>query len=119
MATRAVMKESWKWRSGRERDLVVAHRPSGRGGNTPHTFGDDERIAAEDDRDVVMPGGEAAAFEVVEAELTLEVFIQALGAVSLLDEPHEPLPATGRRHRREEVLGRLALAVRPLDDEPH
>ena len=54
MAMRAVMKESWKWRSGRERDLVFFQPPSGRGGKAPHTFGDDERVAAEDDGDVVM-----------------------------------------------------------------
>ncbi len=55
MASLKVMKESAKWRSGREAERVVSHRPSGRGGETPHTFGDDERVAAESDRDVMMP----------------------------------------------------------------
>jgi hypothetical protein len=31
-------------------------------------FGDQERIAGEDDGDVVMPSGEGATFEVIQAE---------------------------------------------------
>ena len=34
----------------------------------PHTFGNDERVAAQDDRDVMVPAGKPAAFVVVEAE---------------------------------------------------
>ena len=36
----------------------------------PRAFGDDERVAAEDDRDVMMPTGEPSAFVVIEAEFT-------------------------------------------------
>jgi hypothetical protein len=45
MASRTVMKLSWKWRSGLELLRVGFIRPSGRGGKIPHAFGDDERIA--------------------------------------------------------------------------
>jgi hypothetical protein len=71
MASLKVMKESEKWRSGRESERVVDHRPSGRGGKTPHTFGDDEHVAAESDGDVMMPAREPSALEVVETELPL------------------------------------------------
>ncbi len=46
IASRMVAKLSAKWRSGRERLRVVFQRPSGRGGKMPHTFGNDERVAA-------------------------------------------------------------------------
>jgi hypothetical protein len=67
----------------------------------------------------MMPGRKAASLEVVKPALALEILVQALGAVPFLDEPHELLPAAARRQRAKEILGRLALAVRPLDDEPH
>jgi hypothetical protein len=50
------MKLSEKCRSGRERLRLVSHRPSGRGGNTLQAFGHDERVAAEGDGDVMVPG---------------------------------------------------------------
>jgi len=59
-ASRAVIKESGKCRSGRERLRVAASWPSIRGGKTPHAFSDDEREAAEHDGDVVMPAGYVA-----------------------------------------------------------
>ncbi len=64
------MKLSAKCLSGLELVRVVFHRPSGRGGETPHAFSDDERVAAEGNGDVVVPAGEAPAFEVVEPELS-------------------------------------------------
>jgi hypothetical protein len=56
------MKLSWKCRSGRELLRDVFQRFSGRGGEMPHTFSDDERVAAEDDGDVVVPAGKSSAF---------------------------------------------------------
>src|SRR5262245_47275055 len=55
MASRIVANESSKWRSGRAVERVVFFLPSGRGGKMPRTFGNDERVAAEDDGDMVMP----------------------------------------------------------------
>jgi hypothetical protein len=55
IANLTVMNESLKWRSGRDRERWTSLRPSGRGGKTPHTFSDDERVAAEGDRNMVMP----------------------------------------------------------------
>jgi hypothetical protein len=68
MASRAVMKLSWKWRSGREELRVGLSRPSERGGETPHVFGNNERVAAQSHGDVVMPAGEATAFIMVQAD---------------------------------------------------
>src|SRR2546426_11598616 len=69
IAIRALMKLSGKWRSGRERLRLGLRRPSGRGGETPHAFRNDERVAAQSDRDMVMPTAELSSFEVVEPEL--------------------------------------------------
>ena len=71
MASRAVAKESTKCRSGRDVNLTGRGLPSLRGGKMPHTFGDNERVAAEDDGDVVVPAREGAAFEVVEPDSPL------------------------------------------------
>src|SRR5580658_4748644 len=82
-------------------------------------FCDDERVAGEHDRHVVMPAGVPAAFIVIEAKFALEVLIGALGAPTLHHDAHELLP----RHlvdgeRAEEVVRRLGLTVAPLDQEP-
>ena len=90
IASLAVMKLSVKWRSGRERERVVGQRPSGRGGKTPHAFSDDERVAAESDRDMVVPAVEAPPFEVVEPQLALEIFVDALRAPALHHDTNEP-----------------------------
>jgi len=49
------MKESAKWRSGRDLERVVAILPSSRGGKSADSLGDDEGVAAEDDGDVMVP----------------------------------------------------------------
>src|SRR5207248_937089 len=46
----------------RSRGRVGSSLPSVRGGKTPHAFSDDEREAAEHDRDVVVPAGKAPSF---------------------------------------------------------
>jgi hypothetical protein len=49
----------------------------------PHSFGNDERVAAQDDRDVVVPAGKPPAFVVVEPQLVLEILIGAFDAPAL------------------------------------
>src|SRR4051812_47396743 len=98
------MKESAKWRSGRDADRVGTSFPSGRGGKTPHPFRNDERVAAQDDGDVVMPAREGAALEVVQSELALELFVRALGAPAFLDGAHDLLLRHAPRQRREDEL---------------
>ena len=49
----------------------------------PHTFGNDERVAAQDDRDVMAPAGKSPAFVVVESQLVFEILIGAFGAPAL------------------------------------
>ena len=51
----------------------------------PHTFSDDERVAAEDDRDVMVPTGKGASLEVVKPEFPLEILVGALGAPPFLE----------------------------------
>jgi hypothetical protein len=56
-----------------------------------HTFGNDEREAAEDNRDVVMPSGIRTPLEVIETQLAFQLFIHALRAPTLFSD--------GCRHR--------------------
>src|SRR5262245_6866132 len=114
MANRIVMNESWKCRSGRARDRVIATGPSTRGGEMPHAFGNNERVAAEDDGYVMMPSGKRAPFEVVETELSFELFVGALRAPPLLEQTDDLLPAHATRQRRQGEFGRLRLAFGPL-----
>ena len=65
----------------------------------PHAFGDDERVAAEGHRDVVMPTREAPSFEVVETKLALEIFVDALGPPPL----HHDADELSLRHARGRV----------------
>ena len=71
MTRRQVMKESTKCRSGRDGALVGFSLPSARGGETPHTLRNDESVAAQYDRDVVVPAGKRAPLEGVESQLPL------------------------------------------------
>jgi len=80
------MNESAKWRSGLDLVRTSLTSPSGRGGKSEDPLGGDEGVAAQRYRDVVVPAREAASFEVVEAQLALEVFVGALGPIPLLDE---------------------------------
>src|SRR4051812_42191272 len=75
IARRKVMKLSAKCRSGREGERAVGQRPSGRGGETPHTFSDDERVAAKSDGDVMMPALEPPSLEVVQSKLAFEILV--------------------------------------------
>src|SRR5262245_20999724 len=97
IARRAVMKLSSKWRSGREGLRVGFQRPSGRGGKTPHAFGNDEREAAQHDGDVVMPTGVSPTLVVIESQFAFEVFVYALGAPPLHDEANKLLFGHSRR----------------------
>src|SRR5512134_2364171 len=89
IARRTVMKLSWKWRSGRERLRVVFQRPCGRGGETPRAFGNDERVAAENDRDMVVPAWKPSSLVVIDAELSFEVLIDPLRPPSLHHDSQE------------------------------
>ena len=118
IVNRAVTKLSGKWRSGREVLRTVVHRPSGRGGKTPHAFSNDERVAAESHRDVVMPTWKAPPFEVVEPEFAFEILVGALGAPPLHHDADELLLGHPLRKSGQEVIGRLRLILAPLDQQP-
>ena len=112
------MNESWKWRSGRERERQSFCGPSGRGGKTLRTFSDDERVAAEHDGDVVMPAGKSSTFVVVQAELALEILVGALDAPAIFYRSYESAQRGLARQRREIELRGCGLTVGPFDDEP-
>src|SRR5580700_2259918 len=118
MASRAVTKESSKWRSCLALERIASTRPSARGGKMPQALAKDECIAAENDGDVVIPAAKGATFVVVQSELALEIFIYALGSPSLLGDPYKLL-STPRlvRPGQRVVRGRL-LVGRPFDQEP-
>src|ERR1700685_4606246 len=84
----------------------------------PQALAEDERIAAKDDGDVVMPSAEGPPFVVIQSELSLEVLIHALGAPALLGDPDELFAAVRFAHPRERVVRRRVLALGPLDQEP-
>src|SRR5258706_15911947 len=112
------MNESLKWRSGRDLERTVSTHPCGRGGKSADAFSDHESIAAEDDGDVVVPARERAAFEVVEAELALEIFVHAFGAPALFEQANDFFFAHATWQRRKQELTRLLLVFGPLGDEP-
>src|ERR1700722_509612 len=116
-AMRTVMKESAKGRSGRRAERVVPTRPSGREGKMAKLLSDHEGVTTEREGDVVVPPAQAAAFEVVEPQLTLHVLVEAFRAPALLEDAHHLLGAelSGDRHQRE--VGGLGLALGPLDNE--
>src|SRR5262249_17979797 len=90
-----------------------------RGGKMPRAFSDDERVAAEDKRDVVMPSGERATLEVIESELALEVFVGALGSPALHHDADDLLLSLASREGGEHELRGSLFALGPLDHEPH
>src|SRR5262245_39617293 len=115
---RTVTKESAKWRSGRVADRLNGTGPCRRGGKIAGALGDHEGEAAEHDGNVMMPTGEGAALEVVEAEFALQVLVHALGSPALLEDAHDLLLAHLVWQRAERKLGRLSLVLGPLDDQP-
>ena len=112
-----MISESWKWRSGREADRTGVLRAESRGGKGPRSLGGEEGEAAERDGDVVVPAAEAAAFEVIEAELAFEVLVDPLGAPPFFQEVHE-LDEGHALVRGEVEVERRVVVVAPLADEP-
>src|SRR5580658_9551237 len=70
---------------------------SGRGGKSADPLGGDEGVATEHDRNVMVPADEAAALVVIEAELALELLVDALCLPPLLDGAHDELLAHATR----------------------
>src|SRR5580704_6809951 len=66
----------------------------------------------------MVPASEGAPLEVVEAKLALHLFVGPLRTPALLDGADDVLLAHPARERGEDVLGRLRLALGPLDHEP-
>src|SRR5690606_22237388 len=77
-----------------------------------------EGVAAEDDRDVMVPAHEGATLEVIEPELTFQVFVHPLCPPAFLDDADEPLVTHAARQGREIKLHRLLVVGWPLDHQP-
>ena len=84
----------------------------------PHTFGNDERVAAKDDRDVMVPAGKAPAFVVVEPEFVFEILIRAFDSPALHHSSYELLLRRSSRQRAEETVRWRVLVVAPFDQQP-
>src|SRR6202044_1028300 len=111
MARRAVMKESSKWRSCRALERIARTRPSARGGEMPQALAEDERVAAEDDGNVMIPAAEGPPFVVIQPQLAFEVLVHSLGAPAFLRDPHELLSTRRLAHPRDRVVRRRLLTV--------
>ena len=83
------MKESAKWRSGREAVRTSLTSPSGREGKKAMALGHREGVESERHRDMVVPAPKAATLEVVQSKLTLHVLVDTLGAPALQGEANE------------------------------
>jgi hypothetical protein len=87
-------------------------------GKNAHTFTHDERVAAEDAGNVMMPAEEGASLVVVETQFAFEVLIDTLGSPPLLGNPHKLFAAQLPSHMGEGKVRRLRLTFRPLDKKP-
>jgi hypothetical protein len=89
-----------------------------RGGKTPCSLGGEKGEARDRAGDVVVPASEAPALKVIEAELLLEVLLDAFGVPAVLEELDEVLKRTASVREQVEVH-RLCFVVAPLADEPN
>ena len=69
-------------------------------------------------RGMVMEATPVAPLEVVEAKLLLQFLIVPLDAPAHLDDIHQFLACGLGRQGRQEMLGRLRLALGPFDEQP-
>src|SRR5690349_21871206 len=67
---------------------------------------------------MMMEAAPVAALEVAKAKLLLELLIVPLDPPARLGDPHEALERGAPREVGEPVLGRLGVAVGPLDQQP-
>ena len=65
----------------------------------PRAFSDNERIAAEDNRDVMMPSRERAPLEMVQPEFSFEFLVRLLRAPALFEDANNLLLAHAARKR--------------------
>ena len=118
MARRAVMKESWKCRSGRAWLRTNWTGASSRGGKSAGALRDDEGETGERDGHVMVPAAETTAFEVVEPQLAFQVFVCTLGTPTLFDDTYSLLVREPRarlvRKPQDVMLRRYRFAVLPF-----
>lgn len=79
----------------------------------PQAFAHDERVAAKDDGDVMMPAWEGAAFEVIKAEFAFQLFVRALRAPTFLDDAYDLFLGHPARQRRQPAT----VALDPTDSD--
>ena len=98
---------------------VVRFRASLRGGKRFDAFGGDEGVAAQGDRDVVMPAGIATPFVVVESKLTFEIFIDAFRPPALLYRSDQAFLGRGFGQRQQVEFAGRRFTVEPLHEQPN
>src|SRR5215813_12856493 len=79
---------------------------------------DQESIDRDAERRVMVKTSPSSSFEVTEPDLLLELLVIALDAPAQLGVVDQPTEADVVWKRREPVLGRLLLALRPFDQQP-
>src|SRR5690348_18048739 len=67
---------------------------------------------------MMMEAAPVAALEVAKAKFLLELLVIPLDPPARLGDPHETLERGAPREVGEPVLGRLGVAVGPLDQQP-
>jgi hypothetical protein len=66
----------------------------------------------------VVPAGEGAAFEVIQSEFALEIFVHTLGPPEFFAEAHNLFAAHSATERSQEELTGRVLAIEPFGDQP-
>src|SRR5271157_5947198 len=87
------------------------------GGNR-RPLGNQKPIGGDAQRGVVVEAAPSTAFEMSKSDFLLELLIIALDAPAQLGEVDQISEGNVLRKRRKPVFGRLALAFRPLDQQP-
>lgn len=87
-----------------------------RGNRLP--FGDQESVAGDTERGVMVEAAPTPPFEVVKTSLLLELLVVAFDAPAQFGKINEMDKADVGREARQPVLCRLLLTFRPLDEKP-
>ena len=102
----------------RERQVAGTSWRNGllRGDRRP--LGNQKPIGGDAQRGVVVEAAPSTAFEMAKSDFLLELLIIALDAPAQLGEVDQISEGNVLRKRRKPVFGGLALAFRPLDQQP-
>ena len=126
---RSVGIEVATWRSGRigrsSRSVILGNAkrfalaaPAGCRGGNRLPLGDQEAVGGDAERGVVVKASPAPALVIAKPKLLLEFTIVPLDPPAQFGDIDEIGERRGFGQRREPILGRLGLFVRPFDEQP-